>query len=329
MIKVGIPRGLFYFYYYPLWKTFFENLGAEVVTSSETNNKIVSQGIDIAVDETCFPVKVYYGHVNQLCNENIDYIFIPRIVSVELRSYICPKFMGIPDMIRASFNNLPYVIDITIDLSRNNKELKKEIIKVGQLFTSNKKAINNAYQNAIIEQKRFNQISKEGYTLDEAIKLWEGLKIKLNTKNDLKIGVFGHGYSIYDQAISMNIINKLREMECQAYIPEMLDKKIIEKEASTLPKRVFWTIGRKMVGGALHMDKRTDIDGIIYVSCFGCGPDSIVGEVIERKVKNKPFMLITVDEHTGEAGLVTRLEAFCDMLRRRKSNNESNISAHG
>jgi len=58
--------------------------------------------------------------------------------------------------------------------------------------------------------------------------------------------------------------------------------------------------------------------------------DSMIGEVIERKIKNKPFMMITIDEHTGEAGMVTRLEAFCDMLLRRRGNTgEDYISAHG
>ncbi|MDD2620621.1 MAG: hypothetical protein PHC92_08145, partial [Syntrophomonadaceae bacterium] len=81
---------------------------------------------------------------------------------------------------------------------------------------------------------------------------------------------------------------------------------------------------------ALHMAKRDDVDGIIYMACFGCGPDSMIGEIIERKLRNKPFMMITIDEHTGENGLVTRLEAFCDMLRRRRSAScENNLSAHG
>jgi predicted nucleotide-binding protein (sugar kinase/HSP70/actin superfamily) len=78
------------------------------------------------------------------------------------------------------------------------------------------------------------------------------------------------------------------------------------------------------------MAQSQDIDGIIYVACFGCGPDSMVGEIIERKIAGKPYMLITVDEHTGEAGLVTRLEAFCDMLKRRRiRNGADHFSPHG
>lgn len=47
----------------------------------------------------------------------------------------------------------------------------------------------------------------------------------------------------------------------------------------------------------------------------------MIGEMISRKVYRKPFMMLTIDEHTGEAGLVTRLEAFCDMLQRKKAIN--------
>jgi hypothetical protein len=109
MKTVGMPRGLFYYYYYPWYKTFFNDLGARVILSSPTTRITVDQGINMAVDETCFPIKVYFGHVQELCQYDLDYLFVPRIVSVEARSYICPKFMGVPDMIRASIK-LPMVI---------------------------------------------------------------------------------------------------------------------------------------------------------------------------------------------------------------------------
>jgi predicted nucleotide-binding protein (sugar kinase/HSP70/actin superfamily) len=127
----------------------------------------------------------------------------------------------------------------------------------------------------------------------------------------------------------MNLIERLRKMGCNVFLPETLDTGSIEQQAATVPKRVFWTLGRKMVGSALYMDKRPDIDGIIYLACFGCGPDSLIGEIIEHKVENKSFMMLTIDEHSGEGGLVTRLEAFCDMLRRRRMLGEGNLPAYG
>jgi predicted nucleotide-binding protein (sugar kinase/HSP70/actin superfamily) len=328
-ISIGIPRGLFYYYHYPIWKTFFQELGLQVAVSSRTSRITVDRGTEKAVDEACFPIKVYFGHVYDLCLKKPDYIFLPRVVSIEPRSYLCPKFMGIPDMIKAVMNELPEVVEVTVDVSKNEKNLKKEIIRVGKLFGRNVKEINRAYIKALEEYYACKSLAKQGLTMDEAIRKWEGEDLNVSSRGELNIGVLGHGYSIYDERISMNIINRLRDLGCRVHLLESLVTETIEKEAATLPKRVFWTLGRKIVGAALYMDKREDIDGLIYIACFGCGPDSLIGEIIERKVKRKPYMLLTVDEHTGEAGLYTRLEAYCDMLRRRRIIDESNLSSYG
>lgn len=330
MQRVGIPQGLFYHYYYPLWKTFFTDLGAEVVSSGPTNRMTVEQGIAAAVDESCFPVKVYFGHVQKLCDLGLDYIFLPRLVSVEPRSYICPKFMGVPDMIKAVIPNLPTVIDMLVDLSKTSKTFDREVLRVGRYFTRNQLAISRAYHHGLEEQKKCEQKCREGYSTSEAIALWDGEKVDLPGRYDLQIAVLGHGYSLYDQTISMNLIQRLRSMGCRVILPEGCDHIKIETAAATMPKRVFWTLGRKNVGAAIHLAQQEQIDGIIYLACFGCGPDSMIGDLIERKIKNKPFMMVTIDEHTGEAGMVTRLEAFCDMLRRRRdAGRESDLSPYG
>ncbi len=330
MKKIGIPRGLFYYYYYPLYKTFFTDLGARAILSSPTTRITVDRGIDAAVDETCFPIKVYFGHVKELCKYELDYLFVPRLVSIENRSYICPKFMGVPDMIRASFTSLPPLIDITVDLSRSDRDFKDQVLKTGRLFTKKSSRIQDAYEHGKQELEYCKHIASQGYTMAEAINIWEGQDIRQQRDGSLRIGVLGHGYSLYDEAISMNIIGRLREMGCTVVLPESLSLEQVEQEAASMPKRIFWTLGRKMVGSALKMEKMPDIDGIIYVACFGCGPDSFIGEIIERKVNDKAYMLIVIDEHTGEGGLVTRLEAFCDMLkRRRRQQVEDHISAYG
>lgn len=321
MKKVGIPQGLFYYYYYPLWKTYFQELGTEVISSSDTNRKTVETGIELAVDEACFPIKVYFGHVHELCAYGLDYLFLPRMVSVELRSYICPKFMGVPDMIRATIPDLPPLISPVVDLSKTDKLYKRDMEKIGRLFTNRSAQIKHAYRRGLEELAVCEKLTRTGLTRAEAIEFWEGKAVPLAMGGDLRIGVLGHGYSIYDRVISLNIINRLREMGCQVQLVEMIDGRMVEEQASRIQKRVFWTLGRKIVGSALYMKEQSNIDGIIYLACFGCGPDSLIGEIVARKLGNKPWMMLTLDEHTGEAGLITRLEAFCDMLRRRKMVN--------
>lgn len=330
MTRVGIPAGLFYHYYYPLWKTFFADLGAEVIRSPLTNRQTVEKGIATALDEACFPIKVYFGHVRELCELNPDYLFLPRLVSVEARSYICPKFMGLPDMIKASLPDLPPVIDMVVDMSVNKKSLEQEIKRVGNIFTANEKAIWQAYQHGREELYKCRQLLANGFSSSEAIAVWEGQKVSLPTATDLQLGVLGHGYSLYDHCISMNLIGHLRQMGCRVKLVEGCNRDEIEKAAASLSKRVFWTLGRQNVGAALHMAAADDIDGLVYLACFGCGPDSMIKDLIERRSNGKPLITITIDEHTGEAGLLTRLEAFCDMLRRRRRINfESNLPPYG
>jgi Uncharacterized protein conserved in bacteria len=70
------------------------------------------------------------------------------------------------------------------------------------------------------------------------------------------------------------------------------------------------------------------IDGIIYVSSFACGIDSVVMELIKERIGEFPLLILKIDEQTGEAGFNTRIEAFIDMIERRKE-IEGNLSAHG
>ena len=110
----------------------------------------------------------------------------------------------------------------------------------------------------------------------------------------------------------------------------MIDEVITREYTLKLPKRMFWTHGQRIVGSAFSLIEGKKIDGIIYVSAFGCGFDSVLMDLVERKAKKHrvPFTLLTIDEQTGEAGINTRIEAFVDMLEWR-NNNEDNISTHG
>ena len=137
----------------------------------------------------------------------------------------------------------------------------------------------------------------------------------------LNIALLGHDYNIYDEYISMNLIKRLRSMGARVATADLVSQAVIDEQAGTLPKKLFWTLGKKMIGAAFAFCDSGQFDGIIYVSSFGCGPESLVGELLARWVKRRrgiPFMLLTIDEHSGAAGLVTRLEAFTDMLLRRE-----------
>ncbi|HHY99996.1 MAG TPA: 2-hydroxyglutaryl-CoA dehydratase, partial [Tissierellia bacterium] len=109
---------------------------------------------------------------------------------------------------------------------------------------------------------------------------------------------------------------------------EFTQEDILAREADNLYKRPFWTFVRENYGFALNSAKEKKVDGIIYVSSFNCGTDSVIIELIKNGLPDFPFLILKIDEHTGEAGINTRIEAFRDMLERRLF-NESHISTLG
>ncbi|MDP4091786.1 MAG: acyl-CoA dehydratase activase-related protein [Bacillota bacterium] len=315
--KVGIPRSLSYYQLFPLWKTFFEEMGAELVVSGPTTKKILDDGVKCCVDEACLPVKLFHGHVADI-KDRVDYLFIPRLTSISKGEYICPKFGGLPDMVRTSLHGLPEIISTEINLRKNKRNSLKAAMEIGHYFTDKDSQIKSAYKKAVGCYNLVKDNFEKGY-IPDFIRPGKTAETKsLEKDRNLNIALVGHTYNIYDSFVNMNIWRKLENKNANIITIEMVDEKAINRNARQLPKKIFWNYGRKAVGSAMHLLNEKNLDGVIYVMSFGCGIDSFVCDLVERRIRRTtdlPFIVITLDEHSGEAGLDTRLEAFIDMVR--------------
>ncbi|WP_041274494.1 acyl-CoA dehydratase activase-related protein [Desulforamulus reducens] len=322
-VRVGIPRALFYYYYFPLWKEFLEQLGAEVVVSDRTTKEILTRGLEHCVDEACLPIKLAFGHVQNLADKGVDIIFLPRIVSVAKQEYICPKFLGFPDMVRQNIKNLPMIMDTNINLRKRKSDAGIFAREVGTAIGKGSVKSRLAFWQGQYKHKGYLRLLEQGLLPDEAISVLDGKERKDKVSDtDLTVAVIGHPYNIYDPFISMNIINRLKNLGVQVLTADNLTEQMINQGVKQLPKKLFWTLSRRVTGGALYYHEKGMVDGIIHVAAFACGPDSMTGELIERFIRREgkmPFMNINLDEHTGEAGIVTRVEAFLDMMRWRRA----------
>lgn len=309
--RVGIPRALLYYNYYPMWKEFFERLGAEVVLSELTNKRILDDGVNCSVDDACLPIKLFHGHVIDL-KDRVDYLFIPRLVSVRRSEYICPKFCGLPDMVVSLIDGLPTVIDVTVNMRNSDSSLRKAVLDAGRYMTGDIVKIYGAYKSSLQKLYEFQRKIEKGLTPLEAM---NGEKPG-SFKEGVKIGLIGHPYNIYDNYASMGIIEKMRKRGVEITTQDMIPESQIERIAGTFSKAMFWSFGKKIMAASEYLIDEKKVDGIIYMVAFGCGLDALVGDLVERRVRKKgtPFCLLTIDEHTGEAGIDTRVEAFLDML---------------
>jgi predicted nucleotide-binding protein (sugar kinase/HSP70/actin superfamily) len=139
--------------------------------------------------------------------------------------------------------------------------------------------------------------------------------------DQISIAVIGHPYLIHDPYVSHRLIRRLRAQGVRVMTPEMAPARDLDAAMSRLTGQPRWTYEADVVGaGGYYLEDRP-ADGIIAVIAFACGPDSVMLNVVQRRalaVQSAPVMTLTLDEHTGEAGIVTRLEAFLDMIKRRK-----------
>lgn len=319
-IKVGMPRGLLFYKYGTLWKSFLENLGAEVIISPKTNKRMFTDGAKLADSELCAPVKVYYGHSLALASQ-VDRLVIPRIVSTEKKTYTCPKFLGIPDLIRAIDHPLPEIEGPVFDRKLGVRAHYRTILDWGRRYISSDIKILKAWRSAVAADKKFQDLLRQGYLPDEVItgEMPEKVQVEAPTT---KVAIVGHPYNIFDNFISLNIVSKLRKRGIGILTPEMLSHSKMTRELTGLPKDLFWSYEKEILGSAFYWLRRHEVDGVIYVLSFACGPDSLIQVLIEKEAKEHeevPLMSVVIDEHSGEAGLMTRIEAFLDMIEFRKN----------
>ncbi len=331
MIRIGIPRALLYYQYYPMWKTFFEQLGAEVVVSSSTTKEMFTSGHARLISEICLPVKVFCGHVLSLVNK-CDYIFIPSIHSVEPKVYSCPKCIGLPDLIEASIPECPPLLVPEIDVNKGKRALYQAIYKLGRPFTWNPLKIKKAAEEALQAHQAYQeQMQCAKLTSPQAIEEIFS-KSRKEAKNNgsgstINVALIGHPYLLHDEYINHRLVSRLQEMGVKTLFPETVEEDELLASLSELVERPYWTCEREIIGaGSYYL--QNSVDGIISVAAFGCGPDSLMVELLQRQARQqkRPFLNLVLDEHTAEAGLLTRLEAFTDMIRRDKK--KSSKPAH-
>jgi len=321
-IKIGIPRATFYYEYFPMAQTFFNELGLQVITSAKTSREILNAGIQKAHADTCVPVKAFYGHVESIKNK-VDFLFIPRITCLNGQTVYCPKFLGLPDMMRHAIDDVPEIIDTCIDVRTTRFAVWKAFYSIGRRFTNDKFKILKAYIKSLYALKKYKNLLMQGLFPEEAIKKLNNPNYNIQKKqhSTLHFAVLGYPYTVYDEFTTVDLLSRLKKLGVQITTIEQVPYSWIKRQHKKLPKRMFWTYSDAVVKSAFHFFEHKSVDGIIHITTFACGPDSMVIDYLKFESQNHPdmpFMSITIDEHSGEAGIHTRLEAFVDMVKRKK-----------
>ena len=308
---VGIPQALMYYRYKTLWTTFFNDLGRDVIVSEPSSRDVFEQGDLLSVDECCLASKLYMGHVQSLLG-NCDAIFCPSLVNVGRRKGFCTKFQALPDLVANTFyEQNPRLVTCLVEDVQTENSLREAFENLALDFGVSKKEAKHIVKHALAAH---NQAIAQH--CDNQRKKMDAVHATKESKRPLSILVAAHPYVIHDPFIGGPVCDTLEQMGICALYTDAVDPKKALSESEHFSKTLPWVVNREIIGAITTLYKH--IDGIILVSAFPCGPDSMTNDAITRNITGKPTLTLTVDAQSGTAGLETRIESFVDILRYQK-----------
>jgi len=308
--RIGIPRASLFNEFYPFYKAFFTECGFEVVPSDATTRDTVNRGLEAVLAEFCFPIKVAHGHFLNILEKKPDYIFIPTIVNAEPlvdgmeRSYSCVYVQATPQILQNAIEcDKSKILTPVLHFEWGKRFVKEEMLKLAESLGVNHSVAKKALEEAYAAQERFYKLLKE-----------RGEDVLKNLPEDAKaLVIVSRPYNGFDPALNLNIPEKLRDMGVLAIPMDFLPLSDVKEIARDFP-HMYWKYGQKILAAAriIAKDKRLYP---VYISNFGCGPDSFIQKFFIKALEGKPALFIEIDEHSADVGAITRLEAFLDSLK--------------
>jgi predicted CoA-substrate-specific enzyme activase len=305
---VGIPRMLYLNDELPFWRTFFAELGFRVVLSDRTTRAIVHRGLEAAAAETCFPAKAALGHVRDLVEKKVDVLFLPSFVRFPAvkgtdaaHSQACPYAQALPYLAKASmqFSGIT-VLDSVLRLHDKRHRAASFRAVAKALGRNGRDAARAARRAQEAQERALHAVHEQGRKA--LAELAPGQRALV---------LIGRSYNACDPGMNLDLAAKVRDLGVQAIPLDFLPLDGVDKRGM---EDMYWRSGQKILSAARFLSGRKDL-APLYLTNFGCGPDSFISHFFAKEMAGGPFLQLEIDEHSADAGAVTRIEAFLDSLR--------------
>jgi predicted CoA-substrate-specific enzyme activase len=322
-VTIGFPRALLFHELYPFWSGFFRSLGFRTTLSPPTNQRIIKDSLENFSSETCFPIKVTFGHIINLINKQVDYIFLPSVIDVHddnsphEHSYLCPYIQAIPYNVKANIDLSSSgikLLSFPVSLRMNNEFLMKNLRELQREFDLSEEEYSVAVAKALDSQQEFSRKCQEA-----------GAEFLDSLGADEKaVCIVSRPYNGCDSKLSLEIPRKLRELGVPVIPMDFLP--LSDYLPGIENRNMYWRFGQHILAAADFVRQRKNLYAV-YITSFGCGPDSFITHFFSKRMVGKPYLQIEVDEHSADAGAVTRLEAFLDSLKSHRAQEMKPIAA--
>ena len=311
--RIGIPMSLIYWQFLPLFTRFFKALGFEVVISGQTDKRLIRKGVESVTAQPCFPVKVAYGHITELIEKKVDYIFLPSIVSMTAsfpqnkHNKLCPYVQSLGYQVKTAFTDKigkTKILTTPIRMGEGQRLLSKGFVALGKKLNISASAVRKALKEGTSAQAGFDRALKD-----------KGKEILSRIGPDQRLFVLvSRPYNGCDDGVNLRLPRKFAEHGVEIMPMDMLELAGAELSDEFLHERLYWSYGQRILRAAEIIKSNPRLFAV-YLSNFGCGPDSFLLTFFKDIMGRKPCLQLELDEHSADAGVITRIEAFLESLK--------------
>ena len=308
--RVGLLRNLTFFDFFPFWRAFLDQLGCDVVLSRPTNPDIVAHTHERAVAESCFPVKLAFGHLVDVVGQDVDVLFLPSMMTREhpapgqAHNHYCPLIPATPHLLMHNLPTampIPRLVNKALHLHNEHGRRSELRALAADLTGASAREADDAVAAGWQALQRFHATIRA-----------RGLEVLASLHDGLPAAVVvGRPYTANDRGANLDLPYKLRRL---GVLPVPMD--FLPLEHVSLPGQyddMYWRSGQDILraGALVRDDPRLHA---LYLTNFNCGPDAFLLSYFRQTLGTKPFLELEVDDHTADAGMITRCEAFFDSL---------------
>ena len=340
---VGIPRALNMYENYPFWHAFFTKLGFRVVLSDQTTKATYEAGIESMPSESvCYPAKLSHGHVMNLIEKDVDFIWMPCIRWERKEDpaagncYNCPIVMSYPTALGLNIDEISekHVEFMYPFVPYNDKiELKRRLYELiahdrvadagagrgrvrGPKITRSEvdAAVNAAYEADAAFHERIQEMGEE--------------TMKWIEDNG------GHGIVLAGRPYHNDpeINHALPELITSFGFAVLTEDSVAHLVKPDRPIRVVdqWMFHSRLYRAAKLVTLRDDLD-LIQLNSFGCGLDALTTDQVQEILEGsgKIYTVLKIDEVSNLGAARIRIRSLMAALKDREAERRAEAEAAG
>lgn len=309
-LTVGIPYVLVIHKFFPMANAFFKSLGFNVLLTDPSNEETIRLSQKHAQGETCYPVKLIYGHMAQLIEKKVDYIFLPSVRTMKHESsrvannYGCVYMQTAAQSIARALHLEKHGIKLlspVFDLDFGKEAMASAMLEVGKKLGFTKPCcMKGLLAGAMAVRTHTQKVEKQGQILFSTLKP-EDKVLVLVTRN------YGISDPILNMGIPQMLLQRGHKVITLSHLPAH------DLDLSLEYPNLYWPFGQHIISGIKMIARHPNLYAV-YLTNHGCGPDSMLSHMVRQEMGEKPYLQIEVDEHFSKVGVITRIEAFLNSL---------------